>query len=232
MVIGNGLLAYSFTEYQENKNILIFASGVSNSSENNPTAFAREYNLLLDTLKTLENRTLVYLSSCSIQDPSLQDSLYVQHKQTMEHLIIAMASKWYIFRLPQVVGPTNSPTLIHFLFESITQEKTLQIHTKATRNIIWYQDIFTITNEIISKKILLNQIINIASPYHLKIEEIVQLIENELQMTATKEFQSKGASYIIDSTMASEVTKRIKIFDDDYPKKVISKYAKLYKIGT
>ena len=41
MVIGNGLIANQFKSYNNDENILIFASGVSNSSEVNDIEFIR-----------------------------------------------------------------------------------------------------------------------------------------------------------------------------------------------
>lgn len=46
MIVGNGLIAKEFLEYSNSKNILIFASGVSNSKEERVDEFLREENLL------------------------------------------------------------------------------------------------------------------------------------------------------------------------------------------
>ena len=39
MVIGNGLIAGQFNKYRDNDNVIIFASGVSNSKETNSKLF-------------------------------------------------------------------------------------------------------------------------------------------------------------------------------------------------
>ena len=66
MVIGNGLLAKSFSKYKDDDQVIIFASGVSNSKEVNPEAFMRE----MDLLRSITNKDalLVYFSTCSVYD--------------------------------------------------------------------------------------------------------------------------------------------------------------------
>ena len=53
MIIGNGLLASSFNKIELENNILIFASGVSNSKEQDHSKYEKELNLLKDILKKL-----------------------------------------------------------------------------------------------------------------------------------------------------------------------------------
>ena len=54
MIIGNGLLAKAFIEYKNNDEIVIFASGVSNSLEEKQSEFKRETDLLkLAILKSI-----------------------------------------------------------------------------------------------------------------------------------------------------------------------------------
>ena len=45
MVIGNGLVASAFSKYKNDDDVIIFASGVSNSSTNKKEEFEREINL-------------------------------------------------------------------------------------------------------------------------------------------------------------------------------------------
>ena len=45
MIIGNGLIASLFNEYDK-ENVVFFASGVSNSSETRREEFLREENLI------------------------------------------------------------------------------------------------------------------------------------------------------------------------------------------
>ena len=50
MILGNGLIAKVYKGFNFHKNILIFASGVSNSKEFRKKEFARERDLLIENL--------------------------------------------------------------------------------------------------------------------------------------------------------------------------------------
>ena len=65
MVIGNGMIATRFSNYAENGDVLIFASGVSHSASATATDFARERALLLETMQLHPGKLLVYFSTCS-----------------------------------------------------------------------------------------------------------------------------------------------------------------------
>ena len=134
MVIGNGIIAKAFSSYNENSNVIIYASGVSNSKETSPKKYERERKLLNNTILQCNKKTLVYFSTCSITDKSLQQSEYVSHKIAMEKLITNNCKSYYIFRLPQVVGRTNSPTLVNFIAKAIKNEEPFVVQKNATRN--------------------------------------------------------------------------------------------------
>ena len=65
-IIGNGLIAKAFQDFNFTKNCVIFASGVSDSADENNFNFAREFNLLENTVKNFKNKRLVYFSTCSL----------------------------------------------------------------------------------------------------------------------------------------------------------------------
>ncbi|MEJ2498930.1 MAG: hypothetical protein P8Y46_06430 [Sulfurovaceae bacterium] len=50
MIIGNGMLAHEFSDYKDDNDIIIFASGVSNSGETRESEFEREKELLTKTI--------------------------------------------------------------------------------------------------------------------------------------------------------------------------------------
>ena len=85
MVLGNGLVANGFEIYKENDNVIIFASGVSNSGEKRKKEFKRELTLLKNI--KIDNEVLIYFSTCSIFDKTLKNSLYVLHKKEIENYI-------------------------------------------------------------------------------------------------------------------------------------------------
>jgi len=104
MVIGNGLLANAFKKYINNDNIIIFASGVSNSKEINETEFKRELELLKKILTISKGKKIIYFSTCSISYISLTDSKYINHKNNIEDFIKLNFDYYLILRLPNIVS--------------------------------------------------------------------------------------------------------------------------------
>lgn len=66
---------------------MYFASGVSNSQNQNHSLFQRETDLLVETLRNNKEKLFIYFSTCSIYDPTLVNSEYVKHKLKIENLI-------------------------------------------------------------------------------------------------------------------------------------------------
>lgn len=230
MIIGNGMVAKAFKKYENDDDILIFASGVSNSQEQSDEAFEREKKLLEKTIIENKKRIIIYFSTCSIYDPSMTNSRYVIHKLAMEDMIKKFHSNFYIFRLSQVVGKTNSPTIINYFYNRIIAKEQFQIWEKSTRNLIDVDDIVRITNRIVNKSILKNNIINIASPYFVKIPYIIQILEKISLKKAKCISLDKGASYDIDISDIKPIISELHLkFDENYLEKAICKYYNNYK---
>lgn len=75
MIVGNGLIASAFSSYfRDDPNVVVFASGVSNSRECRGEAFQRERQMLMDALRL--EKFMLYFSTCSVNDPELLDTPY------------------------------------------------------------------------------------------------------------------------------------------------------------
>ena len=61
MIVGDGLIANKL-KFIDSEDIIIFASGVSNSNENNESEFERERELLSTFIGY--DKKLIYFSSC------------------------------------------------------------------------------------------------------------------------------------------------------------------------
>src|SRR5690606_10434611 len=87
MIVGNGLIASAFqsSPLKDDPNIVVFASGVSNSRETSKDEFLRERQLLLETIN--QGKLILYFSTCSVYDPSQKDAPYITHKLEMEDLV-------------------------------------------------------------------------------------------------------------------------------------------------
>ena len=224
MIIGNGLLAKSFVRnFGDDPEIVIFASGVSNSRETHRDAFLREKHMLSEALGL--KKMLVYFSTCSVNDPELVDTPYVNHKIEMEALVSAVQD-FTIFRLPQVVGKTQNPnTLTNFLYQKIMSGSSFQVWSHATRNLIDADDVAAIATHLIHSAVANGMTINIACPYFISIPRLVGIFETVLGKKAKYSVVDAGGTYAIDSQLAARVAKQIGInFDDSYIEKLIRKY--------
>ncbi|MEZ8257932.1 hypothetical protein AB4499_15955 [Vibrio cyclitrophicus] len=193
MIVGNGLLASKFKKYK-NSNVIIFASGVSNSLETRESEFEREKKLLLETL-TKNSGDIVYFGSCSQYDPSLKNSAYVKHKIEMESLIKNKRDNYYILRLAQVVGKANNQTLVNYLYSEIINYRKINVWKNASRNLISTKLILDIANYIISNEMYGDY--NIAYFDNENVLEIVNSLSEILNKNVQINLLEKGEEYDI-----------------------------------
>jgi nucleoside-diphosphate-sugar epimerase len=224
MIIGNGLIARAFKSYfDKDSDFIVFASGVSNSSETNLNEFNRERSLLLNAIA--ENKFLLYFSTCSVYDIELQNSLYVQHKKDMEALVYG-SRQFMIFRLPQVIGKTeNQNTLTNYIFSHIVNGLKFNVWKKAQRNIIDVEDVASIVNYFIRHTDINNSVINVACSFSISIPNLISVFEKVIGISAKYDLIDSGVPYPIDTALVLEVLPKLGInFEDDYLEKVIRKY--------
>jgi len=196
MIIGNGLIANLFKE-NDRENVVFFASGVSNSLETDKSAFLREENLIRKTVKENPNKIFIYFSTCSIYDSSKNGSSYVNHKLRMEQIVEELSRKFLILRVSNAVGKGGNPNLLmNYLVNSVKEEKIINVHTLATRNLIDADDIKNITLELIDQG-RLNQIINVAYLENFSTSEILEILEKFFSKNAKTELHKSGQTYKI-----------------------------------
>lgn len=231
MIIGNGLVASAFLDKYINDNcVVVFASGVSDSNEKNLQAYGREKDLLLSTLKLLnENQTIIYFSTCSIYDKSKSEDMYVKHKKEMEYHVSHIAKNYYIFRLPQLIGKSqNKHTLLNFFHENIKNKRAINIFSKSTRNLIDIDDVRAIAIFLVENVLYQNTILNIANEFNYTPIEIVHCFEEILGLKADIKLLEEGARYDIDISVILPICNHLNISFDKYLMKKIKKY---YGIG-
>lgn len=192
MVIGHGMLAKLFFGFNNQEDVLIFASGVSNSKEIRNSEFDREFNLLRDCIRANSQKTIVYFATSSMYDPLFKNSPYVKHKLAMEEFIEKNVNKYHIFRISQIIGRAQNQTLINFLIDHILQEKEFDVWSNATRNLIAVNDAFSITDYIIKNKLYVNQVINIANSTNISMPELVKILEKILNKNAKANMLEQG----------------------------------------
>lgn len=198
MVVGKGLLASTFASYAEKDDVLIFASGVSNSKCIEDSEFEREFNLLEQYKGS--DKLLVYFSTSSIEDPFLMASLYIKHKLEIELYIKANFQRYLIVRLPNVVGKTKNPnTLINFVHNCVQSEEKINIQLKATRYLIDVDDIFSYLDKVIVNEAVLNKTVNLIIAKKISVLQIVESFENYLGKKIEKEIlPNAGGDYLLE----------------------------------
>jgi len=196
MIIGRGLIGSLFIEY-EREDTVFFASGVSNSLEIRTEEFLREETLIRKTIEDNPDKIFVYFSTCSIYDSSKTGSDYVLHKLKMEQIIKNTSRKYLILRVSNAVGKGGNPNLLmNYLVRSIKNNETINVHTKATRNLIDADDIRTITLDLLNNQ-QLNRIVNVAYIQNYAIIEILEIIERFYHTKLDLNLIKNGSGYDI-----------------------------------
>ena len=196
MIVGRGLIASLFTDCDQ-EDVVFFASGVSNSLETRSEEFLREETLIKNTLATNPGKTFVYFSTCSIYDSSKTGSDYVLHKLKMEQLIKNSSKGYLILRVSNAVGKGGNPNLLmNYIVKAVKNNATINVHTKATRNLIDVDDIRNITLDILHNQEL-NRIVNLAYIKNYSIIEIMETVERFFSKKVDINLIRSGSGYDI-----------------------------------
>lgn len=230
MVIGNGLIANAFTRFKEDDSVVIFASGVSNSSLTYADEFEREKTLLREYLS--KKKKLVYFSTCSLADKSLSSSQYILHKNEIEKLIQNSHDSYIIFRLPIIVGKSENPhTLTNFFYNRIITNQPFQAYANSCRYLIDIEDAVKIISLILEKNYFNKEIINVTFNNRIKVTELIKIFEMLLGMPANYELVNKGSCYEVDNSKVKGVLDQMNFkIDEKYNFNLIQKYYALKNI--
>ncbi|MDF9787844.1 hypothetical protein [Polynucleobacter sphagniphilus] len=223
-IVGTGLIAKAFQSGLKNfhnSEWVIFASGVSNSQENDPEPFAREKELLNSLTK---GRRIVYFSTCSVNISPEYHTKYIKHKIQIENEL--NKKRDLVIRLPNVVGKNgNNKNIINYFINSIINEKIIPIQKEAKRNIIGINEVFNIVNILIDNKC--SGIYEIGDVSSYKIIEIIKVIEDILEKKAKTAFVTGGYSIPVDlkKTMAV-IPNYNNFFEKGYIRKILAEKIK------
>jgi dTDP-4-dehydrorhamnose reductase len=220
MILGRGLIATAFkNSVFDSPLYVVFASGVSNSMESDPKAFARELALLDSSIA--KNTTILYFSTTSIFDPTKQDTPYIQHKLTIEKHIREKADSYIITRLPILVGHTPNPhTLINYMVEAIREKKKLDVHARACRHLLDIDDLVNILVPYAFNPHI-KAVLNIPGSQKIMVPVLVSKIESLLHTVAEITFKDSGACYEIPDTEGTAIYIPREHYIDDILKKYI-----------
>ena len=225
MIIGNGMMAKAFSQYQDSSSVLVFASGVANSRETEQTAFAREKLLLIEALRVHADKTFVYFGTCSAGDPDAAKSPYVLHKLSMETLISNTHSRYNIFRLPQAVGRSvNRTTLVNYFYDMIVRGEPFIVWNNAFRYLIDVEDVVRIAGHIIDRDLYRNKVLNIAADRY-PVVEIVRVLEKIAGVKGAYTIVDRGEPFSVDVAVAKSIADELNIeFDGSYLERTLRKY--------
>lgn len=196
MVVGKGMIARRFGAFAERADVVIFASGVSNSKETRAEPFARERRLVEETLAQTTGSLFVYFSTASVDDPTEQGSPYVIHKLALEQLIADRATHYLLVRASNVVGgPGNPHTILNFFVDRVLRNEPFTIWQHASRNLIDLDDVYWVVTRCIADRATWNQTILVANPHSISPLELVRAIEAHTGRRAQYELVAKGVPF-------------------------------------
>lgn len=226
------MVARRFSHYRDRADVVVFASGVSNSKTSTPADFLREEELLKAILAQHTGSDLVYFSTTSIGDPDLQDTAYVQHKLHMESIIAERASRFHIFRVSNLAGSSKNPhTILNYFFYHIAHREPFELWKNSERNIIDTDDVMLVVDRMLEKGLFTNGIVNIANTANYPVPYIVQCMEDCLRMKAIYSEKEKGKHFNIDTTQVQPLFNELGIhFTATYLPALLQKYFSAHEL--
>ena len=205
MVVGNGMIARRFGDFAGRGEVVIFASGVSNSKETRPEPFARERQLVEQTLHQTADSLFVYFSTASVNDPTEQGSPYVTHKLELEQLIGERATNYLLVRASNVVGgPGNPHTVLNFFVDRIRRHEPFTIWQHANRNLIDLDDVYRVVTQYVADPTTWNRTLLVANPHSVSPLVLVQAIEAHTGQRARYELVDKGVPFTLSADDLSD----------------------------
>jgi len=143
----------------------------------------------------------------------------------MEQIIKNNCGKYFILRVSNVVGKGGNPNLLmNYLIRSVNNNETINVHTKATRNIIDAEDVKKITFALL-KNADFNKIVNVAYLQNYAIIEILEIIEGYYNAKLDLNLIKSGSGYDIEIAEIRNYFKENGLSDkESYLKNILRKY--------
>jgi nucleoside-diphosphate-sugar epimerase len=218
MVVGNGLLSKVFSSYSSSNDILIFSSGVSDSSETSDFEFNREFELIEMYEKT--DMKFVYFSSVTINN----NTKYFEHKKRMEDFIKEKFKNYLIFRLPNVVGfGGNDKNMFNYFKRKVKNEEEIFVKD-VFRSLVDVDDVKIVCDNLIG---LNKKTIEFSYIERTKVIDIVNELSYFLNKKSNIVFcDSIFEDFTKNSKEVDFVIEKLGITSSKYTKKIIEKYGK------
>jgi nucleoside-diphosphate-sugar epimerase len=227
-IIGSGFLASQFKKYDKiikKLNVCIYVAGVSNSLCNNQRELDRNFNRIRKFSKSINEKKLIYISTCSIFDPNRRASRYIKNKLKIENFIKKRFYNYTIVRYPELIGTCkNKNTLMNFFFNNILSSTKFSAYVNAKRNLLDVKDALSLTFYFLKKKKFKE--INIANIEYYNVLFIIRNIENILKIPAVYLVKKNiYSNWKIKNHVNNNILRILKIkFNKKYLSKAINKY--------
>ena len=225
MIVGSGMMAQAFSAFAHQPDVLVFASGVSDSMEARDAAFARERELLSHALAAHREALLLYFGTCSVYDPDRRETPYVRHKLAMEELISTAPNPWMVLRLPLAIGPGHrGNALANYLYERIQRGEPFDVWAGATRYPIDVVDTFRIASRLLADRALWRRRINVALRAY-RVMDFVAILERIVAKRARYNLLHKGRPYEVHCPELASLAGELQLdMSEGYLEKVLRKY--------
>lgn len=236
-IIGNGMMAKSAMKFVDDfPNVVIFASGVGDSTCKDVSSYERECKLLYETLRGCKSdgSRIVYFSSGgavygdgdTIRTESMAlypQTMYGRHKLFCEAVIEKSGVDYLILRISNVVGSDANKKQLFPVLENFAKQGKATIHRDAWRDLIDVEDVGRILNDLLggARESL---VLNVASGHSVPVSRIFEEIQLAMGMHARVELIPGGEmqQFSIDcmrNVLSSDIE-----FGPDYHVKLVQKY--------
>ena len=229
-IFGNGFIAKNLKKIRLPEKFFIYAAGVSNSNVKQNKIYKREVNQFKKIIKKINPRKiLIYISSLSVENKSLQKDKYIKNKLIIEKIIKNEMPKYIIIRLPQVVGKNrNKHTLTNFIYNTFKKGKKFYLWKNSKRNLIDIDDVVKILRVYLINSPKINSTINIFNPKSISVRNIIKIFSEILIKKITiKELKKENKNINLKNLSKGTLLpkKYFKNMDNNlYIKKILNKY--------
>lgn len=239
-IIGNGFLARHLRALQgQHPDAVAVAAGVSWTASTSDADFAREAELISDTVRRCRRtgQTLLFFSTSSAavygashpgreSDQVTPYNPYGAHKLALERLVSEGATSYLVLRVAHLVGHGQpGHQLLPTLTRRVLAGDTVRIQRYATRDLIAVTDAVAIIDSLLRQGVR-RETVNVASGVAVPVTAIVDRLERRLGMVADRELVDGGAAHLVSTDkLRCLVPKADDMgFGPDYPFAVVDAY--------
>jgi thioester reductase-like protein len=226
MIIGRGLLANALRELDEER-YLFYVNGISNSLIEN----IQEDNFEMKEITAIAgknyDKTFVYFSTIQLNSKENYNRPYVIHKIKMEELVKRLFPDYMIIRTSNIIGnnPWNYHTLFNYLYNSLKEQRKINIIESASRNILDVKHFMKLLNHYIIYYKKENTTVNIVNSISYSMFEILSMFEKIFETKFIKDnVEIKIAKFEAPCLFSAQLIKECGIGLDNYLEGVIKKY--------